>query len=184
MFQAHAAAVRWAEFAFEPEPDATRSVVVAPDHTSFETTLVFVNFYWSWFCNNALSAQRVVDAERKKRGFRYRLPDMQQKSPVARAAAVSAPLTPLPPASAEVRVSEDVQEPIEAIPLDAIRLQDGDDAEDGKDDMVVFATERDVDMYMDDPSPLTDISTLGLPEASTDPVRIRIFKRMFAFVVG
>ena len=156
---------------------------MAHDHTSPETVLVFVKFYWSWFCNGPLSAQRVVDAERKRRGFHYRLPGILQQSPVARVADVSAPSTPLADASVDVRALPDVQHPTDPLPLDGVVLRHVDDAEEDKDDMVVFADEREIDVFMESClSPLSDISSVALPD--TPVGEVRIFRRMFAFVVG
>ncbi|RPD54737.1 hypothetical protein L226DRAFT_612942 [Lentinus tigrinus ALCF2SS1-7] len=167
-----AAAVRWAELAFQPDSDRVHSEVVAHDHTSLDTALVFVNFYWSWFCNGASSAQKVVDTERKRRGFQYRLPDILQKSPETRVADVDAPLTPLTDASTELGNVQDVHEPIDALPLEAAVLHAADIDEEYKDDMVVFADQRDVDVFMESClSPLSDISSLAsLPDESTSEV--------------
>ncbi|KAI0762104.1 hypothetical protein BD413DRAFT_616602 [Trametes elegans] len=63
-----AAAERWVEYAFTA--DGTPHSL-GPPLNGIE---VFVRFYWTWYSNGEEAAAKVVNDERRDRGFGYRLP--------------------------------------------------------------------------------------------------------------
>ena len=74
--------------------DSPNACAPGPDHASLETIQVFVKFYYAWFSDGDRFAQKVVDDERKRRGFGWRLPNIRkeggQPSPPASATANAA----------------------------------------------------------------------------------------------
>lgn len=165
-----AAAARWAEFAFNPyeKIQPSRKTPKPPQDSSLETIKVFVRFYWAWYSDGDESAYKVVNNERKRRGFGWRLPSIQNNGPDEELAN-SGPTTTRssargrgrPPkrgnvAKRDSAAAVDLAQPV----LESYTVfvdQDHnvmsqfaklDDVEEGKDNMLIFSAEHDVDAFL------------------------------------
>lgn len=74
------AAKQWIAYAFAPEGllQGSGNVDASTVPVSIDLLEAFVRFYYALYVGDEHAAQKVVNDERKKRGFYYRLPNMWQ----------------------------------------------------------------------------------------------------------
>ncbi|KAI0630126.1 hypothetical protein C8Q77DRAFT_243759 [Trametes polyzona] len=74
------AAKQWIAHAFTSDGATQGSGQLQADavHVTLDLLELFVRFYWTWYNAGERAAKHIVDVERKRRGFDYRLPDISQ----------------------------------------------------------------------------------------------------------